>query len=266
MEKLVVNDIYDLAERVYAYAEEGNTVYSVLFYDQASALMRAFLEYEEVSCERINLDDGEGSKYKKEYYVILDSEMKLSVEPAYSSNNYYTGYLSFYADVAFIDGEASSYVIKAIDNSDCECFELYIDECVLCNDTDDSYNDVDSSAKLLFDFIRDLFFDDDDDEYEQEDDDDYIEDPVIEFIQRRFPKDSNWCSENCYYFALILQDRFPGGDIYYDVINGHFSYKYRGNYYDHTGLIDPDGYLVSWYAFDKYDSIQQKRIIRDCIL
>ena len=33
---------------------------------------------------------------------------------------------------------------------------------------------------------------------------------VMEFIQRRFPKDSNWTNGNCYYFALILSDRFNG--------------------------------------------------------
>lgn len=43
-------------------------------------------------------------------------------------------------------------------------------------------------------------------------------DPVKEFIDRRFKADCNWLNGNCYYFALILSDRFPGGTVYYDVI------------------------------------------------
>ena len=61
----------------------------------------------------------------------------------------------------------------------------------------------------------------------------------IDFINRRFKEDCNWINGNCYYFALILRDRFPGGIIYYDVINGHFIYQYNGNYYDWTGIIYP---------------------------
>lgn len=36
---------------------------------------------------------------------------------------------------------------------------------------------------------------------------------IEEFINRRFPNDCNWLSGNCYYFAIILKDRFPEGNI-----------------------------------------------------
>lgn len=88
---------------------------------------------------------------------------------------------------------------------------------------------------------------------------------IIEFIQRRFPTDCNWISGNCYYMSLILKDRFPEGIIFYDVILGHFVFYFRGNYYDWTGRIIPEGYLVEWDKFDEYDSLQKKNIIRDCI-
>lgn len=89
---------------------------------------------------------------------------------------------------------------------------------------------------------------------------------VIDFINRRFKEDCNWINGNYYYFALILRDRFPGGIIYYDVINGHFIYQYNGNYYDWTGIIYPQGYLVNWDEFDKYDNNQKQRIIKDCLM
>ena len=88
---------------------------------------------------------------------------------------------------------------------------------------------------------------------------------ILDFICRRFHNNCEWLTGNCYYFALILKDRFPQGDIYYDVINGHFVFKYEDKYYDWTGLIQPNGYLVVWSDFDKYDKRQKYVIIRDCL-
>ena len=88
---------------------------------------------------------------------------------------------------------------------------------------------------------------------------------IVEFIRRRFSADCKWVDGNCYYFALILKDRFPGGAIYYDVINGHFIYLYNGQYYDWTGLVTATGKLVEWDKFDEYDRLNRQRIIEDCI-
>ena len=89
---------------------------------------------------------------------------------------------------------------------------------------------------------------------------------IMDFIHRRFPKDSGWLNGNCYYFAVILKDRFPEGKIMYDVIDGHFVFQYDGLYYDYRGITkQEDGFLVEWDKFDDYDSIQKKRITRDCI-
>lgn len=89
---------------------------------------------------------------------------------------------------------------------------------------------------------------------------------IQEFIQRRFQSDCNWLNGNCYYFSLILKDRFPGGLIYYDVIDGHFIFKYLERYYDWSGEIHPEGCLVEWDKFEQYDSLQKQVIIRDCIM
>lgn len=89
---------------------------------------------------------------------------------------------------------------------------------------------------------------------------------VLEFISRRFKADCNWLNGNCYYFALILNNRFPGGTIYYDVIYGHFIYQYKGKYYDWSGEINSNGYLVDWSKFDEYDSLQKKHIIEGCLM
>lgn len=89
---------------------------------------------------------------------------------------------------------------------------------------------------------------------------------VLEFIQRRFKTDCKWTDGNCYYFAIILKDRFPEGKIFYDVIWKHFIFQYQNQFYDWTGIKNPDTYLVEWDKFDEYDSSERKRVVRDCIM
>lgn len=89
---------------------------------------------------------------------------------------------------------------------------------------------------------------------------------VLEFIQRRFKDDCSWMNGNCYYFAIILKDRFPDGKLYYDVTYGHFVFQYKYSFYDWTGIIKEHGRLVEWDKFDEFDTAQKDRIIRDCIL
>lgn len=95
---------------------------------------------------------------------------------------------------------------------------------------------------------------------------DNMVDIVLDFICRRFKDDCNWLTGNCYYFAIILKDRFPDGKIYYDVINGHFIFKYQNQFYDWTGIVISDGVLIEWDKFDEYDSLQKEVVVRDCIL
>lgn len=93
-----------------------------------------------------------------------------------------------------------------------------------------------------------------------------IKQEVLEFIRRRFKTDCNWLDGNCYYFSIILKDRFPSGSIYYDVIHGHFVFKYEDVYYDWTGETNPSKVVVEWDKFDEYDSLCKRRIIDGCIL
>lgn len=90
---------------------------------------------------------------------------------------------------------------------------------------------------------------------------------VLDFIQRRFKDDCDWTDGNCYYFALILKDRFPEGKIFYDVRLGHFIYKYGEKYYDWLGVYEcKEDYLVPWDLFEMYDYSQKQRIMQDCIM
>lgn len=91
---------------------------------------------------------------------------------------------------------------------------------------------------------------------------------VLNFIKRRFITNCNWLTGNCYYFALILKDRFPEGEIYYDVIIGHFVFRLNGINYDWSGVIPEmeKHYYVKWETFNEYDRLEKERIVRDCIL
>lgn len=99
-------------------------------------------------------------------------------------------------------------------------------------------------------------------------------DKISEFLNRRFPieLDCNWMDENCYYFARILKARFKG-EIWYDLVDGHFLFKHDDRFYDWTGWrqeykID-DGKtvdnLVKWSDYKKIDPVHYKRIVRDVI-
>lgn len=92
----------------------------------------------------------------------------------------------------------------------------------------------------------------------------YIQDEVLKFIHRRFPIDCHWLDGNCYFFSLILHNKYKPSSIYYDVIDGHFCTKIGNNYYDWKGIYFPT-VPIEWDKFDEYDSLRKQRIIRDCI-
>ncbi len=88
---------------------------------------------------------------------------------------------------------------------------------------------------------------------------------ILDFINRRFKDNCHWLDGNCYYFAVILKERFPGGQIYYDMINCHFCYGINGKFYDWTGAILPDGRLIPWKVFKLFDKTYFERVMRDCV-
>ena len=85
----------------------------------------------------------------------------------------------------------------------------------------------------------------------------------MEFIHRRFDTDCKWTEGNCYYFAVMLKDRF-GGEIYYDSALGHFFLKIDNLNYDYWGLFDS----ISEHKFEMIktsDPTWYNRLHRDCI-
>jgi hypothetical protein len=60
----------------------------------------------------------------------------------------------------------------------------------------------------------------------------------------------------CYWFAFILKNRFPEGEIYYNTMN-HFVFKYNNRLYDITGDCTnkwDNEYLYKWDEYQKMEN------------
>lgn len=66
----------------------------------------------------------------------------------------------------------------------------------------------------------------------------------------------------CYYFALILKERF-GGDIMYDEVDNHFACLIGSKVYDVTGEVI--GNFIDWDSYKRMEPLNAQRVIRDCI-
>lgn len=73
---------------------------------------------------------------------------------------------------------------------------------------------------------------------------------------------------DCYYFAIILKERFSDAIIKYLVIDNHFVTEINGRIYDIRGDITNiinANQMIDWDNMESYDELLYKRIIRDCI-
>lgn len=104
---------------------------------------------------------------------------------------------------------------------------------------------------------------------------DIMESEILEFIEE-FKKSNKKETEdlflngNCYYFAIILQERFNYcGIIMYIPIYNHFCYKIFGNMYDITGKIEKEEYInlaEPWSLYKNKDIKEETSLIVDCIM
>lgn len=79
---------------------------------------------------------------------------------------------------------------------------------------------------------------------------------ILEFI-RIFQSPSNrilFTECACFWFAVILHQRFPESSIVYDPQQVHFATKIQGRVYDITGIIEDDEDYIDWeYYSAHYD-------------
>lgn len=140
----------DLAEFMIEMAlDEGKTSYAVLFYEDARQLLKELSAYEETIIDNIELSEPISKGYSKEFYVVLDTDLHLTVEEAWhDENEYHEGCYYRFGDrnvLALIHSDANSKVISAADGSD--CYEIEI--------TEIPEEDFDIDAEIdLFDFLE----------------------------------------------------------------------------------------------------------------
>ena len=93
---------------------------------------------------------------------------------------------------------------------------------------------------------------------------------VENFLKRFHPKDQTvdyvFTSGCCYWFALILNTRFPDSKIMYEPVLNHFVTEIDGRLYDVTGDVTSKyTNIVEWDTYALDDDLYRNRIIRDCI-
>lgn len=140
MKKVTFNRYEEIVEQMLDIASEGEVVYTICFLDDAIGIMRQLLSHDETTIGGINIAQEEYAGYDKEYFVSIDGDYIVDVEPAWHEDNEYhkAGYLGFDAEKVFVVGDANSAVIKCIDKDKCteiefdfsddDIFKLIVDE------------------------------------------------------------------------------------------------------------------------------------------
>ena len=116
IENLEFKSISELAEVMFE-GDEGNRV-AVLPYYKAIRLVRELLLYENVGVEYLDWNMPEYNNYDGCYYIALDNEDYLSIEPCYRDGHF----ILCGGDIMYIDGEAEYEIMHK--NAD-EFDEMY---------------------------------------------------------------------------------------------------------------------------------------------
>lgn len=68
----------------------------------------------------------------------------------------------------------------------------------------------------------------------------------------------------CYYFSLMLNNRF-GGNIYYLPVSCHFVCCINAKYYDITGEVEANEPRYLWDTYKYFDYSDYNRVVKYCI-
>lgn len=165
MDLITFNDYADLGEYLYNLADEGKVASAVLFKKKLVNLLRWLIEYDEIDLCHIDIKDELVDGYSKEYYLTIDRDLSVFIEPVYEDNT--NDIIPCYSDVVLFDGEASSKI--AIENDNCFQVEFNItdnddncgDCCYDCSNCPKSASQAISSALSMIDYIFNHFNDND---------------------------------------------------------------------------------------------------------
>lgn len=111
-EELIIDDIEELVATVMSDVENIDIAYRIIAkYEEASAIAKELLQYEETSAYHLEIWDEGWDGYDKEFLITIDSTLAILCEPLYQNGDY----LSYDSDKVFImDGCSQKSV------ADCE--------------------------------------------------------------------------------------------------------------------------------------------------
>lgn len=90
---------------------------------------------------------------------------------------------------------------------------------------------------------------------------------ILKFIGLFAKTKETFLNGLCYWFALILSERFQGRIIYI-AVDSHFVTEINGNLYDVRGNVTDECYgkeLFNWNNYQKIDPSHYARVVRDCV-
>lgn len=146
MRKIVFSSYAELVDNMMDVANDGGTAYAICFFDDAKAVVKELLSREETEIAGINISEPNYCGYNKEYYISIDGDFLVDVEPAWHDKNEHNdaGYLWYDCEAVYVVGDANSASIKHIDKSKCFEIEFNLDE-------DGSLDDLLSIAQVIHD-------------------------------------------------------------------------------------------------------------------
>ena len=113
MKDLVFTNASEVAEFAYKKAydlEDIGCVQVVGFYEEISDVLKEILQYDEVSVGNIELNSADWNGYLKEYYLTIDEDMVVCVEPGYYTEKEI--YLQYEAETLIICDDCNSAIVK----------------------------------------------------------------------------------------------------------------------------------------------------------
>jgi hypothetical protein len=128
MRKIVIEDLYEVAEAMYSLVTETNVKDAefVGFYEDAQTIVKYLLLFDDTLAYSIELVPEEWSNYEKEYYVSIDSDLNVICTKAYNCNTEH--YLEETTDVLFIADDCSSVILSKVDCDEDDKIEVSYEE------------------------------------------------------------------------------------------------------------------------------------------
>lgn len=110
---LYVKDMSEIAKKMVAdikHLDECSSIMAIAMYDDIKELLKQLLLYKGIKVANIDLHEYGIKNYNKEFYLELDSNLEISVEPAY-----YEGkglYLKYDAPIVYVGMDCNTAALK----------------------------------------------------------------------------------------------------------------------------------------------------------